>query len=63
MIERVDRGARANSAVGTDYSACNEAIFVHADVFAGDDIGTHLGVPVEKQRSADSRFYDSRTRI
>src|SRR5580704_7387038 len=63
MIERVDRGTRADRPERADGGARDEAALVHAEIFSGHDIGADLRVLVEEQRAADGRFDDARAGV
>src|SRR5262249_62111992 len=58
MVERIDRGARADRAKSADGCARNEATLVHAKILTGDDIRTNLRVLVEEQWPANRRLDD-----
>src|SRR6516225_4289927 len=58
MVERIDRGARADRPEGSYGCARDKAVLVHAKILTGDDIRTNLRVPVEEQWSANRRLDD-----
>src|SRR5947209_4290947 len=53
MVERIDRGTRADRPEGADGRPRDKAVLVHAEIFAGNDIRANLRIPVEEQRTAD----------
>ena len=63
MVERIDRGTRADRPEGADGRPRDEAVLVHPKILAGNDIRTDLGILVEEQRTADCRFDDAGTRV
>src|SRR6516164_7898871 len=58
MVERINRGTRANRAKGADSRARHKAVLVHAKILTGDDIRTDLRVLVEEQWAANRRLDD-----
>ena len=51
MVERIDGSSRPDRAVGTDCSASDEAAFVHAIVFARNQLRSELRVSAHIERS------------
>src|SRR5262249_55906673 len=63
MVERIDRGTRADRAKSADSRTGNEAALVHTKIFPHDGIRTDLRVLVEEQWPANRRFDDPGTGI
>src|SRR5215472_13066752 len=53
MIERIDGAPGADRAEGADLGPGDEAVLVHPEILAGDDVGPDLRVLVEEKRSTD----------
>jgi len=63
MVERVDRRARAESAIGSDHGPCDKTALVHAEILAHHDIGADLSITIQVDRAKQRRFDDARAGI
>src|SRR5258708_31698041 len=63
MVERIDRGTRADRPEGANGRARNEAALVHAKILTHNDVGTDLRILVEEQWTANGRLDDPSTGV